>query len=51
MTLVLRVAAMGYAHASLVMKDQTVVTARKAIARQLTRHVKVQLIITFVIVF
>ena len=40
--LVLRSVLMGYAHASLVMKDQTVATARKALARQLTRHVKVQ---------
>ena len=35
---------MGYAHASLVIKDLTVAAARKDIARQLTRHVKVQLI-------
>ena len=41
--LVLRAALMGCAHASLVMKDLTVAAARKAIARQLTRHVKVQL--------
>ena len=39
--LVLRAVLMGFAHASLVMKDQTVATARKAIARQLTGHVKV----------
>ena len=39
--LVLRAALMGYAHASLVMKDLTVAAARKAIPRQLTRHVKV----------
>ena len=38
---VLRAALVEYAHASLVMKDQTVATARKAIARQQTRHVKV----------
>ena len=43
--LVLRAVLMEYAHASLVMKDQTVATARKALARQQTRHVKVQLII------
>ena len=42
--LVLRAALMGYAHASLVMKGLTVAAARMDIARQLTRHVKVQLI-------
>ena len=41
MLLVLRAALMGCAHASLVMKDLTVAAARKAIARQLTRCVKV----------
>ena len=42
--LVLRAALMGYVHASLVMKSLTVAAARMDIARQLTRHVKVQLI-------
>ena len=42
--LVLRAALMEYAHASLVMKGLTVAAARMDIARQLTRHVKVQLI-------
>ena len=32
---------MGYAHASLVMKDLTVAAVRKATARQLMGHVKV----------
>ena len=41
MLLVLRAALMGYAHATLVMKDLTVVAARKATARQLIRRVKV----------
>ena len=41
MLLVLRAALMGYAHASLVMKDLTVAAARKATARQLMGHVKV----------
>ena len=41
MFLVLRAAPMGYAHASLVMKDPTVAAARKVIARQLMGHVKV----------
>ena len=41
MLLVLRAALMGCAHASLVMKDLIVVAARRAMARQLIRHVKV----------
>ena len=44
MLLVLRAALMGYARASLVMKDLTVAAAKKATARQLIRHVKVVII-------
>ena len=39
--LVLKAVLMEYAYASLVMKDQTVATARKAITRQQMEHVKV----------
>ena len=39
--LVLRAALMGYAHASLVMKDLTVAAAKKVITRQQMEHAKV----------
>ena len=45
--LVLKAALMGYAHASLVMKGLTVAVARMDIPRQLTRHVKVVIISSY----